>query len=165
MVIFCGNVRYTDQELDVEFIDTLASQTYKFILSLSFPKNSTAIFPGTWQGYPTTLQVHNWISKSKITSTELSISDVQSLIDRLVYDGKVIRLSKTAGADTFAMDSDVEEFVVEDGFSMYKAVKSPNFENAWTSLPCGQCPVFDVCQEGSLVSPSGCVYFREWLDL
>lgn len=45
-----------------------------------------------------------------------------------------------------------------------KAVVIPPDETPMTDIPCGVCPVFADCQEGGVVSPSKCHYYREWLD-
>ena len=34
--------------------------------------------------------------------------------------------------------------------------------SAFTSTPCGVCPVFDECRPGGVVSPESCVYFETW---
>ena len=45
-----------------------------------------------------------------------------------------------------------------------KAVVIAPDDTPMTDIPCGVCPVFADCQEGGVVSPSTCHYFREWLD-
>jgi DNA-directed RNA polymerase III subunit RPC6 len=35
---------------------------------------------------------------------------------------------------------------------------------AFTSIPCGVCPVIDQCQEGGQISPQTCVYYQKWLE-
>lgn len=45
-----------------------------------------------------------------------------------------------------------------------KAVVIAPEETPMTDIPCGVCPVFADCQEGGVVSPSKCHYYREWLD-
>lgn len=47
---------------------------------------------------------------------------------------------------------------------MYTAVRDSLSETSWTSVPCGRCPVFEFCTLGKgPVTPSNCVYFKEWL--
>lgn len=35
---------------------------------------------------------------------------------------------------------------------------------AFTSVPCGVCPVFDQCCDGGLISPATCEYYNKWLE-
>ena len=35
---------------------------------------------------------------------------------------------------------------------------------AFTSVPCGVCPVFNECREGGVVSPQTCAYFDKWVE-
>ncbi len=46
----------------------------------------------------------------------------------------------------------------------YKLRKSVSHFNHLTSMPCGTCPVFDVCSDGGSISPATCVYMAKWLD-
>lgn len=46
---------------------------------------------------------------------------------------------------------------------VYRAVRQERVVLGWSEAPCGRCPVFDFCQEGGPVGPSGCEYYGEWL--
>jgi DNA-directed RNA polymerase III subunit RPC6 len=35
--------------------------------------------------------------------------------------------------------------------------------NGFVEVPCGRCPVFELCEEGGPVNPSNCEYFQRWL--
>ncbi|KAI9721394.1 MAG: 34-kDa subunit of RNA polymerase III (C) [Chrysothrix sp. TS-e1954] len=37
--------------------------------------------------------------------------------------------------------------------------------NAFSEVPCGRCPVFNLCQEGGPVNPKECGYLGEWLGI
>jgi hypothetical protein len=60
----------------------------------------------------------------------LPMQDINALLDRLVYDGKIEVLVCTK----------------EDG-KMYKASNGSVVGNAWTVAPCGTCPAFKFCKE------------------
>ncbi|KAJ8323320.1 hypothetical protein BDV3_004261 [Batrachochytrium dendrobatidis] len=172
-----GGAWYTDQELDVEFIDQLAHQIYKYICSKSFPPNTNSIFPSS-HPYPTCNDLHKWISKSGITTVQLSHTDVQSLIDRLIFDGKVEQIqsihtgSSMGRLEMFSNPTDRLDSGDEDEWNggdediwAYRATRSSVLNGSvWTDVPCGRCPVFSFCEEGGPVSPSGCVYFKKWLS-
>ncbi|RKP39952.1 RNA polymerase III subunit Rpc34 [Dimargaris cristalligena] len=144
-----GGAWYTDQELDVDFINTLASQCYKYILSRSFPSAKPgAVYGPTYTFYPTAAQVRRFIIEMAISTVDLSVNDVQTLLNILVYDGKIEK--RLAAAESMGMDMDSDGD--DDGRS------------ALVDVPCGNCPVFNQCCIDGVVSPVGCVYFKNWLD-
>lgn len=82
------------------------------------------------------------MKNSDLTELELAEADIKSLLDVLVYDGKIERVV---------------------GGTAYKAARKVGTENGFTEAPCGRCPVFGLCREGGPVSASNCKYFEEWL--
>ncbi|KAL4425784.1 hypothetical protein ABPG75_009800 [Micractinium tetrahymenae] len=83
-----------------------------------------------------------------ISKQALQEDDVQRIINTLDYDGKI------EGVD-----------LDDDGVEHYRLalMKIPE-TTAFTSIPCGVCPVFNECVEGGKISPATCVYYQEWLD-
>lgn len=132
--------------------------------------------PAGYSGYPTVRQLAELISTTGITGdTTLSIADVQQLVDVLVYDGLVepltvgkkqcyrtVRPLATDPTPLTALmrDSVVDEDVLE--LSVGDMGAHP-LSNGLTEAPCGNCPVFDLCEEGGPVNPGNCVYFQRWL--
>ncbi|KAJ1969394.1 34-kDa subunit of RNA polymerase III (C), partial [Dispira parvispora] len=154
-----GGPWYTDQELDVDFIETLSTQCYKFILSRSFPSNKPgAVYGPEHSFYPTAGQVRRFIMEMAISTVDLSVSDVQTLLSVLVYDGKVERL--LPAAEHMDWDSDDEaptnvgigakgkQAGKKEADYMYKAIRNKSAQNALVTIPCGQCPVYNDCCEG-----------------
>ncbi|KAJ3164937.1 34-kDa subunit of RNA polymerase III (C) [Geranomyces variabilis] len=183
-----GGAWYTDNEMDMDFIEQLSTQVYKYIVMKSFPqKVKDAVYPPSHSAYPSASDIHKFISKSGLTTVPLGVPDVQALLDRLYYDGKVTRILKTGSrsGDPDRMDTDFdddedEDDEFDDDFRdggervrdldngdvwMYKAVRGSALEerNAWTDVPCGRCPVREFCKEGGPVNPSNCRYFKDWL--
>lgn len=139
-----GGPWFTDSELDEEFIEQLTGAIYKFINSKSVPpKNRSASFPPEYTGYPTLNQIYLWVKNADVTEVELAEADIKSLLDVLVYDG---RIERTVGG------------------TAYKASRKVDPTNGFTEAPCGRCPVFNLCREGGPVSASNCKYFEEWLN-
>ncbi|KAI9093081.1 RNA polymerase Rpc34 [Phlyctochytrium arcticum] len=176
-----GGAWYTDNEMDMDFIEQLSEQVYKYIVLKSFPsKKPSAIFPASYTSYPTASHIHKFVTKHGLTTVPLGQEDVQTLLDRLYYDGKVTRILKVghdfsdSEPDDREMDQDSEDDMMDGAEQvrdmdsqrfMYKAVKGAALEerNAWTDMPCGRCPVFSFCSENGPVNPSNCRYFKEWL--
>ncbi|ORY40367.1 RNA polymerase Rpc34 [Rhizoclosmatium globosum] len=167
-----GGAWYTDQELDVAFIEGLTDMVFKFIGNRSYPKPTSSyasngdetdaaqlIYPPDHTGYATTKDVHAFLKKSGVLKVDLGIMDVQMLVDRLWYDGKVTRIRKLGG------DEVIEVW-------MYRTVRGQSVGAIsgggggvwWTDTPCGKCAVAQFCKSGGPVSPEGCVYFSKWLE-
>jgi DNA-directed RNA polymerase III subunit RPC6 len=146
-----GGPWFTDSELDHEFINELLTAMSKFITSKSLPRSkpgggvAAASYPPGYTGYPTLNQIYLWVKNSNLTEVDLAEADIKSLLDVLVYDGKVERVV---------------------GGTAYKAIrKAENSSvNGFTESPCGRCPVFNLCKEGGPVSASNCKYFEDWLN-
>ncbi|KAG0168497.1 34-kDa subunit of RNA polymerase III (C) [Apophysomyces sp. BC1034] len=162
-----GGAWYTDQELDTDFIDSLKAACLKYISARSFPRNESvrdAVFGVDYEHYPTATEVRRFITESRISSIDLSVKDITSLLDVLVYDGAVEKkLPFIAGMEDFSDDED------DDAAApwAYKAIRKGADKlatEALTEVPCGRCPVFTFCTEDGPVSPFNCEYFKTWLD-
>jgi DNA-directed RNA polymerase III subunit RPC6 len=132
--------------------------------------------PPGYKKYPTVPEITKFIQQSGITNnTTLTEADIQQLVDVLVYDGLVepITVNRRRGYRvTRAMKQDTVPFHQrqkerEAGIGLDKALRlgpePPS--SALTEMPCGRCPVFELCGEGGPVSPKTCVYMLEWLGL
>ncbi|RDX40834.1 hypothetical protein OH76DRAFT_1412662 [Lentinus brumalis] len=119
-----GGPWYTDNELDTEFIKLLCSACVRFIRDRSTPKQKNAdsssssnqpLYPiSAAPQYPTAQQVQSFLSKSRITETELSVDNVETLLNVLVLDGDIERVPAFGAAswdtsDNAARASDVSD--------------------------------------------------------
>ena len=136
-----GGAWYTDQSMDEEFINLLSAQIKRFIDAKTRPTPGS-IFPSTFTPPTSVEEIHSWVIKSGVTTQILTIPDVETLTNRLVYDGVVYK----SDDDTF------------------RACNDTVGPNALTDAPCGTCPVFPVCSSTGVVSPQNCEYLTEWLS-
>jgi DNA-directed RNA polymerase III subunit RPC6 len=142
----------------------------------SQPKGNVLLpMPAGYTGYPTVRQIARFIHKAGITNqTVLSETDVQALVDVLAYDGLIepvkvagkigfrpARIAKL-GTESWAVRKDKAALAGDD--LRADGPVEPH-ANGFTEVPCGRCPVFDLCEEGGPVSASNCVYFKKWLGL
>jgi DNA-directed RNA polymerase III subunit RPC6 len=107
--------------------------------------------PATYTGYPNVDDLTLALLDSGITSMVLTATDIQQLLDIMIYDGTITRV------------------IAGDGVG-YKTQRSSLLDpddlgSVLSEAPCGRCPVFDLCEEGGPVGPSNCEYFNEWLGL
>ncbi|KIJ63679.1 hypothetical protein HYDPIDRAFT_29469 [Hydnomerulius pinastri MD-312] len=126
-----GGPWYTDNELDTEFIKLLSTACLHYIRDRSFPKQSGkrasqnqqrfyAI--GAAPSYPSAQQIQHFLSKSKITETELGVEHVEMLLRVLELDGEVEKIpafaasswdatvaSEASGSDTASDSEDSDD--------------------------------------------------------
>ncbi|KAI0672485.1 RNA polymerase Rpc34 subunit-domain-containing protein [Trametes maxima] len=132
-----GGPWYTDNELDTEFIKLLCSACLRFIRDRSVPKQkggdssstSDPLYPiSAAPSYPTAQQILAFLSKSRITETQLGVEHVEMLLNVLVLDGEVERVPAFGAAmwDT----SEDPEANASDGDSRRLKRKSRGFSDS-----------------------------------
>lgn len=109
--------------------------------------------PAGYQAYPTLDELAAYIENSRYTTQTLSASEIEQLLDIMCYDGRIERI--VSGP----------EGVAYRALRMSLEAEEDAIQNVLTEAPCGQCPVFDLCEEGGPVGPSNCEYFNNWLGL
>ncbi|OZJ02059.1 hypothetical protein BZG36_04965 [Bifiguratus adelaidae] len=156
-----GGAWYTDQTLDEQFIKAIMDVCHRYIADKSYPRKAGAVYPPTYSHYPSADQIRRHIKDSGVSGIELSLQDIKSILDVLIYDGKVEKFISMGYGD----DDD------DDGYGssswVYKAVRAPQKDHSLSEglaeIPCGTCPVFDFCSEDGPVSPNNCEYYKQWL--
>ena len=140
-------------------------------------KDAFQPYPAGYMRYPTIREIAQFISDMQITNnTTLSESDVQQLVDVLVFDGLLepvlvgrrqgYRATRIARQDPVARPQGAKpgDDAAAD-VPPRPALGIEPLSNALVEAPCGRCPVFDLCEEGGPVNPTNCVYFQRWLGL
>ncbi|KAI9460653.1 RNA polymerase Rpc34 subunit-domain-containing protein [Boletus coccyginus] len=113
-----GGPWYTDNELDTEFIKLLSTACLHYIRDRSFPKQSGKRHSHSQQrlyaigaapSYPSAQQIQHFLSKSKITETELGVEHVEMLLRVLELDGDIEKIPAfSASAWDSKVDSDAD---------------------------------------------------------
>lgn len=197
-----GGVFYSAADLDKEFITTLSTIVLKYIQQKFQAKSLTeggdftyaVAAPDAPDMYPTVAQITKYVNSAKILRVELQQSDVQVILDRLVFLGLVLRFERTA-SDLLAAKDDLDRYAYRplpsDGFSarvtlpqkpvslvaVELALQQPLSETSTLEsfvrmedieslhqIPCMTCPVFDLCGDTGKVTPQSCEYFNKWLN-
>lgn len=86
-----GGAWYTDNEFDVSFIEQLSIQIFKYIAFKTLTEVNGEIYYYQMEKWPNSSEVLEFIISSKITTSNLHIKDVQTLLKRLHLDGKIKR--------------------------------------------------------------------------
>lgn len=128
-----GGAWYTDRNLDSEFIN----QAREICIQVISKEGSTSLD-----------RIVQFIRDRRVFNVELSPDDIMSVIQTLIYDGKVV---EEPGPD-------------EDGEESYRLAKSNANSSAFGNLPCGVCPVIHQCAPDGYISPQNCEYFTAWLE-
>ena len=158
-----GGPFFTDGKLDEEFVHQLGVWIEKYIISKSWRHHSSRDgdgkksksrkslpMPPGYAGYPTVPEITRAMNDSKLTSgVVMKEAEIRHLVDILLWDGHVIEVMNGRGFKSVRTLLRDEDDLTTNGL---------------TEAPCGDCPVFDLCEEGGPVNARSCAYFTDWLD-
>lgn len=147
-----GGAWYSDQHFDSEFVDILNQQCCRFLEQRAVRARQVAGGPIAVRNasYVASKEVLKHISDLGITKVQLSIEDIETILETLVFDGKVERSVASEGAE---------------GVKLYRAVTGLLPTPTLMCIPCGVCPLIKECDDVGNVTPIKCRYMKEWLDL
>ncbi|KAF1818532.1 RNA polymerase Rpc34 [Dissoconium aciculare CBS 342.82] len=170
-----GNSFYDAGDLDESFRDELMKLIVFWVRSQSWVETKRRsrpprreIEPQTIQlthrvgthNYPTAQDIYSFVTNSHVIkpskASSLTVQEIQDCINVLQWDTKLERVYNRSMAEWGYRT--VRGVTYDPGFD-----ESPG--TALTQVPCGTCPVFEICAEGGPVNPQECVYLDEWLKL
>uniref|UniRef100_A0A8D0D1L4 DNA-directed RNA polymerase III subunit RPC6 n=1 Tax=Sander lucioperca TaxID=283035 RepID=A0A8D0D1L4_SANLU len=153
-----GGAWYSDQDFESEFVEVLNQQCFKFLQSKAEVARDSKQSPMVQRNssFATSHEVWKYISELGISKVDLSMDDIETILNTLIYDGKVEMTVIAAKEGTVGS--------VDGQMKLYRGVNPVIQPTGLVRTPCGLCPVFDDCHEGGEISPSNCIYMTEWLD-
>lgn len=100
-------------------------------------------------------EVWKYIDELKISNVNLSVPDIETILETIIYDGRVEK-------NVILVKQGTEHTTL----NTYRAISSSIQGTGLTRTPCGVCPVMKDCREGNNndISPSNCIYITEWFD-
>lgn len=141
--------------------------------------------PG-YQQYPTLNDFSQELMDKKITQLAIPNNAIQQVLDIMVYDEKLCRLTRDARADEIPDDADHNLMYMYRCFSTpfelgqrrtrqikiqhqaYSAIRAQEIEDigrgGFSEVPCLDCPVFDICGDGGPVNVKTCEYLKPWRE-
>ncbi|RUS91482.1 hypothetical protein EGW08_000806, partial [Elysia chlorotica] len=150
-----GGPWYSASEFESEFVEILNAQAHKFLQQKAL--DASIVYPeDPWKrlqtSYASADNVLQHITNLGISKVNLSVKDMESILDTLIYDGKAelsARLSGSSGGESI---------------KIYRAKQPLTDTSGLVKTPCGVCPVITRCTVDGLISPKTCVYMKDWLD-
>ena len=122
--------------------------------------------------YPTTADIHGFITNGDIlrgaAKSSLTMEEMQIIIDVLVWDDvlepvrggyRTIRGIKPKDQPAADPNKEAKGITMEE---IATGITKPH--NSLVEMPCGRCPIMDLCEDGGPVTASSCVYMKQWLQ-
>lgn len=153
-----GGAWYSDQDFESEFVEVLNQQCYKFLQGKAETARDSKQSPMVQRNssFASSHEVWKYICELGISKVELSMEDIETILNTLIFDGKVEMTVIAAKEGTVG--------TVDGYMKLYRGVNAIIPPTGLVKTPCGLCPVFDDCHDGGEISPSTCIYMSEWLD-
>lgn len=153
-----GGAWYSDQDFESEFVQVLNQQCLKFLEQKSFKAQSSNTDPLSRKraSFATPKEVCKFITELGISKVTLTPGNIETILNTLVYDGK---------AETgVVMGGRGEEGGGDGVTTVYRLSRPLISEAALSRVPCGVCPVINECSDEGAISPSTCLYMKQWLQ-
>eukprot|EP00039_Didymoeca_costata_P033026 m.40369 g.40369 ORF g.40369 m.40369 type:complete len:326 (+) comp9656_c0_seq1:84-1061(+) len=143
-----GGAWYTANEFDKAFIDMLNKCTIAYAKRKSIDskkKHPDSPLEQLNESYFSASNLNDHIQENQISTETLGLDEIEHLMETLVCDG-LLSVSK----------------IDNQGEKKFKIRREPKLFHGILATPCGLCPVYDKCAEGSSISPSTCRYLDNW---
>jgi len=127
-----GNIFYKKGEFDNEFVNAIYDKIYHYIDKMTESPQKCV----------TKREIYHFLRSTDFASADLKDEDISKIIDVLIFDDKVEEIQ----AQTYKTCNWNEAIV----------------SSVLTQTPCGTCPIFMECREGSIISPEKCIYYLQW---
>ncbi|CAL1676284.1 unnamed protein product [Lasius platythorax] len=143
-----GGAWYQDQDFETEFVDVLNQQCYRFLEQKKEKAKTSNNGPidARNKTFASSKEVWKFISDLGISKVKLSVTNMEMILNTLVYDGKV------------------ERILAGDGSNLYRAIQPLVTSPGLIRTPCGLCPVRKRCFDDGPVTSIKCQYIRDWLE-
>jgi len=140
-----GGIWYSGLEFNKKLIDALSEKCFAFI-----KKKEVA----------TREEITLHVRKLGMLPGNIKEEEVQSILNTLLFDDKIELVTNHIERMEEAQASGNKKVFQK----AYKVKKRYEPEIALLSVPCTFCPVIKECYPDGVISPSTCLYFKEWLD-
>jgi DNA-directed RNA polymerase III subunit RPC6 len=162
-----GGAWYSGKEFESEFVEILNEQCYRYLCEKR--DNESTLIGGRLSkhvdpllrrksAYASSKEIRDYIKNLGISKIELSLEDIETILNTLVFDCKVERIVMSS-ASLSGSGATGEQT------SLYRAIEPLLLNGSGNiRMPCGICPVINDCHEDGPITPQKCVYMKEWLE-
>lgn len=167
-----GGAWYSETEFESEYVQILHEQCYNFIKSRSVSAEGVDFADSRHASLVSSAEVKDYINNSKISTVVLTLQDIEMLLETIVFDGLVEKITIATNLDDSvpvksekALTSDEEESEAPSHTTHYYRATPKLVESSGVMrVPCGQCPHIHECRPGAVISPENCLYFERWFS-
>uniref|UniRef100_A0A8C7WER2 DNA-directed RNA polymerase III subunit RPC6 n=1 Tax=Oncorhynchus mykiss TaxID=8022 RepID=A0A8C7WER2_ONCMY len=130
-----GGAWYSDQDFESEFVEVLNQQCFKFLQSKAEVARDSKQNPMVQRNssFATSHEVWKCICELGISKVDLSMEDIETILNTLIYDGKVEMTIIAAKEGTVGS--------VDGQMKLYRGVNPIIQPTGLVKTPCGLCPV------------------------
>ena len=146
-----GGAWYTEQDFESEFVEVLNQQCYRYLYDKLEKSRESREGPLTARNMSlaTSKELLKFISDLGISKIQLKQEDIESILNTLVFDGKVEKSTSTRDGEDIRL---------------YRAIESLLPTTGLVKIPCGVCPVEKYCSDIGAITPCKCTYLAEWMS-
>lgn len=157
-----GGAWYSGKEFESEFVEILNEQCFRYLCDKREQINTNSKYANDPllkrnAQFATSKEIRDFIQSLGISKINLSVEDIECILNTLVYDGKV---EKSVVANSTAGGAGEHIFL----FRAVYSILSSQYGSSVVRTPCGICPLIDQCHPDGIINPRQCVYMKEWLE-
>lgn len=167
-----GGAWYSGTEFESEYVQILHEQCYQFVKRRLTPTDDNLNFVETRdQSLVSSSEVKDYIDNLKISNVKLTLQDIEMVLETIVFDGLIEKISVVKKVDTSTpvkiektFTSDDEEPDTSHITYYYRALAKLVESSGVMRAPCGQCPYIHECRPSAVITPEKCLYFERWFS-
>lgn len=169
-----GGAWYSGTEFESEYVQVLHEQCYQFVKRrLVSADGKRSFVEARGLSLVSSSEVKEYIDELKISNVQLSLQDIEMVLDTIVFDGQIEKIAVEKRPDPTStakvpvkvektLTSDEEDQESGNHTYYYRALVKLVDSTGLMRVPCGQCPHIHECRPGAVINPEKCLYFERW---
>jgi DNA-directed RNA polymerase III subunit RPC6 len=164
-----GGAWYSGKEFESEFVEILNEQCYHYLCERKEELEKQAKYQNDpilmrSASFVSSKDIRDYIRDLRISKVDLNLDDIETILNTLVYDGKV---EKSIVIKSALSQKSQEEEGSGGHMSLFRAIESVldnKLGSGLVRMPCGICPQIENCHPDGIINPQMCVYMKDWLE-
>lgn len=161
-----GGAWYSGIDFETEYVQLLHHQCYQFVKSATGKRD---LVEARGQSLVSSSEVKEYIDETKISNVQLTLQDIEMVLDTIVFDGQIEKIAVEKANATIpvkiektSLTSDEEDHDSKNFTYYYRALAKVVDSTGLMRVPCGHCPHIHECRPGAVINPHDCLYFERW---